>query len=321
MRTMAVWLTTFALTSVSFAQTTIYWTGNEDRWGGGSQTGTANDNFSTTPGGTTYEKVSDGGRYDHVYDRSPAGLMAGANYGVSINRQNNIVDSITLVGDGGLGFTFDTVAGKTNTLNGNITASGGTHVFNNVGGISMLMGDSPTIDVAADSQLLWQIPLTPDSATVRSVTKTGDGILAITGVYDYTGTTAVNGGAFGVFGGNGMLAGDLTLAAGTKLLFSDAYTLTLASGTATFSHTSFGIGDLVGLDSSVAEGTYNLIAGTVAGTFGNLGLANAADIGGGKKAYLELGSLNLVVVPEPSTFALAALGLAGILIFGRRIRV
>lgn len=250
--------------------------------------------------------------------------MAGANYGVSMNRKNNTIDSMILVGNAGLGFTFDTTAANSTglILNGNITVSGGAHVFNNAGGVKMLLGDSPTIDVAAGSQLLWQIPLTPDSMTVRSITKTGDGVLAFTGVHEYTGATAINGGAFGVFGGNATLAGDLTFAAGTKLIFSDTYTLTLASGKQA-SFGALGIADLLGLDSSFADNTYTLISGTVDfSNISNVGLANAYDLGNNKAAYFQQGSLQVVVytVPEPTSFALLGLGIAGWAILRRRTR-
>jgi len=326
MKTIAVWLITLALTSASFAQTTIYWTGNENRWGGGSLTPTADDNFSTAPGGTTYQKVSDGERYNHVYDRSPAGLMAGANYGVSMNRKNNTIDSMILVGNAGLGFTFDTTAANSTglILNGDITASGGTHVFNNAGGVQMKLGTTPTINVAGGSSLWWNIPLIPDSATVRGITKTGDGVLAFTGVHTYTGDTVIGAGAFGVYGGNSTLAGNLNFDSGAKLLFSDAYTLSLASGKQATFDATFGIADLVGLSSSVADGTYTLISGDVDfSNIGNVGLANAYDLGGGKGAYFQQSSLQLVVytVPEPSSIVLAGLGIAGLLIRRRRARI
>ena len=314
MKTIAACLITLALTSASFAQTTIYWTGNEDRWGGGSQTGTANDNFSLAPGGTTYQKVSEGETYHHVYDRSPAGLMAGANYGVSMNRANNTISSLTLVGSGGAGFTFNTVGNNSlgMQLAGPVTASGGLHVFQNAGNNSLTMTTDITFDIAADAGVAFGYQLTG----AYGITKTGSGTLVMLGSHLYSGDTAVSA---GVFGGNGSLAGNLGLASGTKLYFDPTYSLSVG-GTATFAHSSFGIADLFGLDSSVAEGTYSLIAGTVSGTFDNVGLANAVDIGGGKMAYFEVGSLNVVVVPEPSTLALAGLGIAGLLIFRRRMR-
>jgi autotransporter-associated beta strand protein len=248
--------------------------------------------------------------------------MAGANYSVSMNRAG-IVQSFTLVGNGTDGFTFDTPIDNQRivTLNGNVTVSGGTHVFNNTGAAlnpNMKLGTSPTIDVAAGSILSWNIPLISDSATERSVTKTGDGILAMTGAHLYTGTTAVNGGAFGVFGGNASLAGNLSFATGADLLFSDTYTLTVA-GTVNFGGLS--IADVAGLNSSTLAGTYTLINGNVDFTnIGNVGAGNAADIGGGKSAYFEQGSLKLIVVPEPSTLALAGLGIAGLLLFRRRMQ-
>lgn len=41
----------------------------------------------------------------------------------------------------------------------------------------------------------------------------------------------------------------------------------------------------------------------------NLGAGNAVSIGGGKFAYLEQGSLQLVVIPEPAAALLSGLGL------------
>ena len=62
-----------------------------------------------------------------------------------------------------------------------------------------------------------------------------------------------------------------------------------------------------------------MIAGTVNTTnLDNLGYANAYDIGGGRKAYFQNGSLQLVVVPEPSSALL--LGVSALGMFMRRRR-
>ncbi len=77
----------------------------------------------------------------------------------------------------------------------------------------------------------------------------------------------------------------------------------------------FGIDDLVGLDSTVTNGAYPLIDGTAINfsNVANLGVGNTYDIGGGKYAYFRADSPNLVVevIPEPSTYALLALAVAG----------
>lgn len=316
-KTLATTLITLALTSVSFAQTTIYWTGNENRWGGGTLTSTADDNFSTSPGGSTYKKVSDNETYHHVYDRSPAGAMAGANYAISVNRGNNTMSSLTLVGSAGAGFTFDTVALKPEKLGGNVTASDGTFVFNNAGAVNMTMTVNTIWNIADGASVLWNIPLA-ELTPGLTLTKTGGGTLALNSAHTYTGDTVIGVGAFGVYGGNASLAGNLSFATGADLLFSDTYTLTVA-GTVNFGGLS--IADVVGLNSSTSAGAYTLINGNVDfANIGNVGAGNAADIGGGKSAYFEQGSLKLIVVPEPSTLALTGLGIAGLLLFRRRMQ-
>jgi fibronectin-binding autotransporter adhesin len=130
------------------------------------------------------------------------------------------------------------------------------------------------------------------------------GTWALDGVNTYTGTTTVNAGA--ILGGSGRVGGDISFANGAKFLFDAASTLT-ADGTVSFN--SFSISDLIGLDGTVAEETFTLIAGNVNfANVSNVGLANAVAIGGGKSAYFQEGSLQLVVIPEPATIGMLGLG-------------
>ena len=88
-------------------------------------------------------------------------------------------------------------------------------------------------------------------------------------------------------------------------------------GSASFG--GFGVLDILGLDQTTPDGSYTLISGAVnVANVANVGPANAVSLGGTKSAYLEQGSLRLVVVPEPATAVVVALCGAGIAALARR---
>jgi T5SS/PEP-CTERM-associated repeat protein/autotransporter-associated beta strand protein len=175
-----------------------------------------------------------------------------------------------------------------------------------------------------------------DAVTITSVisgagtlNQLGSGTTTLSGNNSYSGATTVGGGTLLVdgeislsdvsvlngaaIGGNGTLGGSLSLAAGAQFVFSLNGALTVNGSSVTFD--DFGIDDLVGLDSTVANGAYTLIDGTAAINFSNvanLGAQNAVGIVGGKQAYFSEGSLVVNVIPEPSTYALLALALAAL---------
>ena len=284
------------------AMPVIYWTGHEDRWGGGSLTLTSDDNFSLTPGGTNWQKVSSGESYHHVYDRS-AGTMAGTNAFVLMNRASNTVGSLTLVADAlGNGFqvelsqTSNNVAGM--RLGGPVTVQSGLHIVrrqtegSNTSTIA-LTNDSMW-DISPGAQLRWAIPLTGSFG----MTKSGDGTLLLSGAQFYTGNTYVSEGVIGADSASASLASNLVFDAGAKLRFQPASTLAVA-GTTSFDG-GFGVADLDGLDASVALGSYQLISGSVNfGNITNLGPTQAVLLDTGKRAFFEnSGGLRLRVVAD-----------------------
>lgn len=180
-----------------------------------------------------------------------------------------------------------------------------------------------------------------DGTTAKvALTKDGSGTLTLTGANTYTGDTLVNAGTLlvngslgatdvtvksgAILGGTGSIGGSLHFEAGAKLVFDLTTPLTLNGGeTTTVSFGGFSVADLVGLDSSVEYGVYTLIDGNATFDFtnvANFGAANAYDLGGGKLAYFQEGSFELVIaaVPEPSTGALLLLGGFGTVCFLRR---
>lgn len=137
------------------------------------------------------------------------------------------------------------------------------------------------------------------------------GTLLVNGTNSGAGATTIGSG--GVLGGVGSLAGAITFDAGSKLFLNTLKPLTVSGSVSFTDPSSFGTDDVVGLDSTLATGTYPLIVGDVNTTgLANLGVENAASLSAGKWAYFEPGGLQLVVssVPEPASVALVATGVA-----------
>lgn len=153
---------------------------------------------------------------------------------------------------------------------------------------------SITIPVAAGAS-----PTISGNATA-SLIKANTGTLRLTGVNTYGGATTVSAGTLDVAEGSINGTSGISVAAGAAFIYDSATDLTPSI--------SLVSGSRIG-----GDGTYTLINNS--GNFSNIsnfGLANAADIGGGRSAYFQNGSLQLVVVPEPATWLLGLAALAGL---------
>lgn len=237
--------------------------------------------------------------------------------------------SVTSTGGGAVNLT----TGKTITSNASATSS--------TWSAPIYLRDSGDLAVsvangAATHDLIMSGDITGSSgaSTTRSLTKSGDGTLVLGGNNNYTGLTTVSAGTLYVSGSlaggvsvsngatigagdldGGLISGDLLFGSGSYLDLSNGL-LTVAVGK-TVSFGDFDFSNIIGFDVySAAVGTHTLISGdfTLDGTnLNHFGAANSLDLGNGKSAYFESGSLTVVVVPEPAAALLGGIGMLALL--------
>jgi len=243
--------------------------------------------------------------------------------------------ALAISADSGLGAAPGTATAGHLALNDGALATTATMTLASNRGIALEGTSGGQLNVATGTTLTYG----GVAAGSKGLEKAGAGTLDLTGNSTYTGGTLVsegtllingdNSAATGIvsvssgaaIGGNGTIGGSLSLTSGAKFVFSLTDTLTVNGAGVAFG--GFSVADLVGLTSGTADGIYTLINGTATIDFANVsnvGLGNAYDLGGGKSAYFQSGSLDLVVtaVPEPSAWALLGGGLAVVVILRRR---
>lgn len=225
-----------------------------------------------------------------------------------------------------------------------VTFNGGTLQASTNESTFMQGLDSATINsggATIDSQA-FAITIGQAMGGTGGLTKTGSGSLTLTGNSSYTGATQVSAGtllvsgqlgssevptglitvgADGTFGGNGAIFGDLNFDADSNLLVVNLGDTLAVTGTVTFG-SGFGIANLFGIDWNALDlnTAYTVLSTTQTfstSSIGNFGFDNRVAVGAGREAYFTNGSLQVVVIPEPSA---ALLGSLGVLCLLRRRR-
>ncbi|MDQ8206289.1 autotransporter-associated beta strand repeat-containing protein [Coraliomargarita sp. SDUM461003] len=255
-------------------------------------------------------------------DIAGGSLTVDGNMAEGTGDASKIESSVKLHG-GTLDMTGGTVKVDTFTLESGTLKNLGQFNSGDTVGAALVKTGTGTLNIEGSNTFTGATMI--NEGTVALVTAGTNNIANSSGITVADGATFDVSGVVGGFtlaagqtlGGDGTITGDLTFAAGSGYAFSLTDTLAV-TGTVNFE--GFGITDVEGLDSATIVGTYNLITGTVDATnIDNIGSENAFDLGDGKSAYFEIGSLDLVVVPEPSAFALIMGGCA-LLLIGRRRR-
>jgi fibronectin-binding autotransporter adhesin len=207
------------------------------------------------------------------------------------------------------------------------------------GTVEAISGDDTLIVGSGDATSSFGGALKNNGGTL-ALTKTGADTLTLTGAsHNYSGATTVSAGtllvngalgntpvtvdATGTIGGTGSLGGSLSFGATSVLKVIDFNDPLAVADSITFG-SGFGIANLTGIDwDTLNLNTPYPVLATIQ-TFGtadiaNFGVANAASVGSGNRtAFFTNGSLAVVVIPEPATALLGALGLIGMTLRRRR---
>ncbi len=219
--------------------------------------------------------------------------------------------------------TTAAAASGTETLTNSISGGGSLTLAS----IAVNRTGTPTLAFAGDGNTTVSGAIT--QAATTTLTKNGTGTLTLGGTSTYTGATLVSAGTLLVngelgntavtvnptatIGGSGVIGGSLHFDSGSMLTVNLADPLSI-TGSVTFA--GFGFANLTNFDvETVLEGTYTLLAGTGfnLANVSNVDFVNAYTRIDGKKAYFQNGSLQVVVIPEPSTALLGGLGLLALL--------
>ena len=214
------------------------------------------------------------------------------------------------------------------------SAAGTTNLIDNDGAtgldIAVLLGTGNTVIDTTNSDATILPGMADMPSVAGTFTKDGANTLTLAGISTYTGATNVSAGSLLVsgslgetavsvsgnasIGGTGSIGGSLHFDSLATLRIVDLLDSLTVGGGVSFG-SGFGFGNLAGFDiETVTPGTYNLLNGAVNLTgLQNVGLGNAYERGDGKLAYFQSGSLQVVVIPEPSAALLGGLGMLALL--------
>jgi autotransporter-associated beta strand protein len=295
--------------------------------------GTGNVTMSSIAAGAGAAQMSNANTYSGSTTVS-SGILSLSN---ALALQNSAVDttaSVTGTATAGLRTTVTTLTLGGLTGNKNLADVFATGTASSAGQYSTITG--LTLNPGTGVTRTYSAAIA-NGASGMTLTKTGLGTQVLGGTNTYSGATSVQQGVLlvdgstaagsavsvssgAVFGGDGTVNGNLTLANGALFAFDPGDTLDLVG---TFSlNSSFGVASLrntsgTAVDwANVVQGTYTLMNTSFvfnSGNISNFGSGAPADLGDGKSAYFQQGSptssLQLVVVPEPGMLALAGIGL------------